>query len=638
MNISKTLTLGFGFLIAVLLAKITLNELITRKANASYEGIKNEVQPTILMLNRFTSINREFSLLTTDYLNNGGTITRNKINKITDVEFEYFISEINAVSSLPIGGEQKSILQNQIIEETRNLINLGKALTEILVTRQDFNDPKKVRLAKSSIKRPLSEKQDNLNNMLETLQFKYNRDFEIYQDNLASNLTSTSKTIQIIGIIGILLGVFLAIVIIRSISNPIQKLAEGAQQVSRGNYNLTVKPEGNNELTKLTHSFNKMTRELNASFSALNKAKQAIQVEQDKLTIALSGASMGMFEWDIVSNILKWDDVMFNMYDVKPTDFTHVFDAWKNRLHPDDLERIEQKLQKAVAGEAEFDTGFRVIWPNSEIHHIRAKGKVFRNEKGKPITMISLNWDVTKERELENTLKENSAQLEQKNKELNQFAYIASHDLQEPVNTMNAFSDLILKQYGDNLDDTGKEYLNYIKESGLRTRELIMDLLEYSRLGHSIQMKPLDMNQLLRDVLQDLSANITKSETEVVVEELPSIVGSELQLRSLFQNLISNAIKFSPASRKPKIRVSAKTLDNAVQFTVSDNGIGIEEKYFDKIFAVFKRLHTKTDYPGTGIGLANCKKITEMHNGSIWLDSVKDQGSNFHFTISTKPV
>ena len=199
---------------------------------------------------------------------------------------------------------------------------------------------------------------------------------------------------------------------------------------------------------------------------------------------------------------------------------------------------------------------------------------------------------------------------------------------------MNAFSDLLLKQYDEQLDDTAKEYLSFIKGSGVRARQLISDLLDYNRLERDKELRLLNMAQLVKEVLQDLTAKISESKGEVSVGEMRFVKGYELQLRLIFQNLISNAIKFIPPDRTPKITVASQELKNHIQYSISDNGIGIEEKHFEKIFAVFRRLHSKTEYSGTGIGLAHCKKIAEMHGGRIWVESEPEKGSTFHFTIS----
>lgn len=373
---------------------------------------------------------------------------------------------------------------------------------------------------------------------------------------------------------------------------------------------------------------------LNWDVTATIEQERIVSEQNTKLELSLSSGQVGLWEWNIQANELVWDDQMKTLYGVNDEMFTGAYNAWTTGLHPDDKTKSETEIQTAINGGAEFNTQFRVVWPDQSIHYLRATGTVFRDEKGNPIRMVGLNWDVTKERETAKAVEEYSKLLERTNQELNEFTYIASHDLQEPINTMNAFSDLLLKQYDDKLDDTAKEYLSFIKGSGVRARQLISDLLDYNRLERDKEIKLLNMNELVKEVLQDLSAKILESKGEVSVGEMRFVRGYELQLRLIFQNLISNAIKFIPEDRTPKISVTAQELEGHMQYSVSDNGIGIEEKHFDKIFAVFRRLHSKTEYSGTGIGLAHCKKIAEMHGGRIWVESEPGKGSTFHFTIS----
>lgn len=368
----------------------------------------------------------------------------------------------------------------------------------------------------------------------------------------------------------------------------------------------------------------------------LSLRERDLTIQKEKLELTLSAGTVGLWEWDIQTNDLVWDNQMKILYGVNDENFTGAYDAWTTGLHPEDRERSETEIQQAVNGEQKFNTNFRVVWPDNSVHYLRATGTVFRDENGKATQMVGLNWDVTKEREASLAIEEYSKLLETKNKELNEFSYIASHDLQEPINTITAFSDLLIKQYEEKLDDTAKQYLGYIIGSGVRAKELIADLLEYNRLGKDKALKQLKMNDLVNEVVQDLSASVHEAGAKISVEKLPQLKGYEVELRLIFQNLISNAIKFIPKERTPEITVNASKQNGFVQFSVSDNGIGIQEKHFHKIFAVFRRLHSKSDYAGTGIGLAHCKKIAEMHGGKIWVESEPEKGSTFHFTVSTR--
>ncbi len=233
-----------------------------------------------------------------------------------------------------------------------------------------------------------------------------------------------------------------------------------------------------------------------------------------------------------------------------------------------------------------------------------------------------------------------SLELEAKNKELEQFAYIASHDLQEPLNTISSFIGLIAEDYGESFDDVGKESLAFIKDASVRMKNLIDALLEYSRLGRSKDYTNINCNEVLKELLGDLKIVIEGARAKINIANLPVVNGSGIELRLLFQNLISNAIKFRDPDTTPQIDIScAKKKDpknvseEFWQFSVKDNGIGIPEEHKDRIFAIFQRLHSREQFKGTGIGLAHCKKIVESHGGEIWLESKEGKGSIFYFTI-----
>lgn len=241
--------------------------------------------------------------------------------------------------------------------------------------------------------------------------------------------------------------------------------------------------------------------------------------------------------------------------------------------------------------------------------------------------------DITERKKLELRERHYIKALETKNKELEQFAYIASHDLREPLQSIYSFIQLIDSDYSDLLDEVGKESIRYINDSINRMKNLIQGLLEYSRLGREAQLEELDLNDLVQEVLDDLNFSIHGSNAKITVNHLPTIKGYPVEIRLLFQNLISNAIKFRKKDVVPRIKVSSKKSKNYWRFEVSDNGIGIPSDYYEKIFTIFQRLHRREEYEGTGIGLAHCRKIIDLHHGEIWVESKPGQGSNFYFSI-----
>jgi len=225
---------------------------------------------------------------------------------------------------------------------------------------------------------------------------------------------------------------------------------------------------------------------------------------------------------------------------------------------------------------------------------------------------------------------------ELKNKELEQFNYIASHDLQEPLRTVSNYVQILEEDFSNQLSEEAKKHVQTISRATVRMSTLVRTLLEFSRLGRNKKMISVDCQTIVKNVVSDLNSLINTTGTTILIEELPVIQAYETELMQLFLNLINNAIQFRKKDAPPEIRIgSYNNPDDQLEFYVADNGMGIESKYFDRIFQIFQRLHTDPEGNGDGIGLANCKKIVEMHGGKIWVESEPGKGSTFRFTIET---
>jgi light-regulated signal transduction histidine kinase (bacteriophytochrome) len=220
------------------------------------------------------------------------------------------------------------------------------------------------------------------------------------------------------------------------------------------------------------------------------------------------------------------------------------------------------------------------------------------------------------------------------NNELKQFAYIASHELQEPLRTISNYMQVFEEDYCARLDENALKYLHQVKNSTRRMSILITSLLEFSRLGINKELTYVDCNQLIDEVISDLDIKIKTSNAIIEVKEMPKLNLYETEIHQLFQNLILNAIKFQEKGAQPKIQIRSEKINEKWKFSISDNGIGIPGEHFNRVFDIFQRLHNNEEnYIGSGIGLAYCKKIVQMHHGEIWVESNKEQGVTFHFTI-----
>jgi signal transduction histidine kinase len=252
---------------------------------------------------------------------------------------------------------------------------------------------------------------------------------------------------------------------------------------------------------------------------------------------------------------------------------------------------------------------------------------------GTPIAACHIARDVSERKHFEDILLRQSEELRRSNAELEQFAYVASHDLQEPLRMVASYMQLLAERYQGQLDAKADKYIGYAVDGARRMQALINDMLALSRVNsRGAVFAPADCNSVIGRVLHDLDANIRQSKALVECEGLPTVVADERQLGQLFQNLVGNALKFR-AQEAPHVRLRAEPRQGAWLFSVQDNGIGIDPEHTDKIFILFQRLHSRQKYDGTGIGLAICKKIVERHGGRIWVESQPGKGSTFKFTL-----
>ncbi|MBS1662772.1 MAG: PAS domain S-box protein [Bacteroidetes bacterium] len=267
-------------------------------------------------------------------------------------------------------------------------------------------------------------------------------------------------------------------------------------------------------------------------------------------------------------------------------------------------------------------------------HSIRFEGKNARMVVAHDVTERKIHEEQTRRLNLD--LARRAGELASSNAELERFAYIASHDLQEPLRMVSSFLQLLQKKYGGQLDAKADQYIHYAVDGAERMKALIMDLLEYSRVGTGKESFTwVDTSEVLKEVGDVFREKIISARATVNIGPMPTVWGDKVQVTQLFQNLISNALKYQ-SEAPPVISISATEAETHYQFSIEDNGIGIDPQFFDKIFIIFQRLHNKSDYSGTGIGLAICKKIVERHGGKIWVESTPQKGSTFYFTIIKK--
>jgi light-regulated signal transduction histidine kinase (bacteriophytochrome) len=268
---------------------------------------------------------------------------------------------------------------------------------------------------------------------------------------------------------------------------------------------------------------------------------------------------------------------------------------------------------------------------------------ILRNEQGKAVRLVGSQSDISYLKEYERSLKKLNEDLESQtrelivsNAELEQFAYVASHDLQEPLRMITSFLTKLDDKFGSQLNDKAKQYLDFAVDGASRMRQNILDLLQYSRVGKGdSELENINIKEVIDEVILLHQTDISECNAEIISGPMPNINNFMAPVVQVFSNLISNAIKYRKPDEKPVIRISARSLDNSWEFAISDNGIGIPNEYLQKIFVIFQRLHPKEKYGGTGIGLAVVKKIVENLGGKVWVESVPGNGSTFYFTLKS---
>lgn len=361
-----------------------------------------------------------------------------------------------------------------------------------------------------------------------------------------------------------------------------------------------------------------------------------IQEELSKLNyrfqISTEAAQIGIWDWEIKSNHLLWDVTTHKLYGLRKGQFKSTLEAWFDFIHPDYRGQVRNEIDTALAGDLEFNTEFRIQWTDYSIRYIKATATVQTDLEGNPERMIGIQWDITQEKEAE-IQRSRARKLELQNQELELFAYLASHDLQEPLRTVKSFVRLLEENPESNLSEKESSHLFYISQAANRMSTQIKDLLDYSRIGRDEERRLVDSESLLQHVKKDLWAQIVDTKAKIEINPLPVVNGYQMEMRILLQNLISNALKFHKDGVPPLIQISARPLPGHWEFCIKDNGIGIDQAFIDKIFLIFQRLHPQEKYEGTGIGLAHCHKIVDLHGGRIWVESTPGVGSAFYFTI-----
>jgi PAS domain S-box-containing protein len=382
--------------------------------------------------------------------------------------------------------------------------------------------------------------------------------------------------------------------------------------------------------TPLLDADGEITRWLGAANDVTERVERERYLEETKkrLEAAAEAGAVGTWEWHIPDDQIVTSASFAKKYGIDPDAATEgvSLDQFILAIHDDDRDRVKRNIEDAIESGEEYKDEYRVWDDDGELRWVVARGHVEYADDGTPVSFPGALADITERKQFERRLEESNERLEQ-------FAYAASHDLQEPLRMVTSYLQLIERRYADELDEDGEEFIEFAVDGADRMHDMIKGLLEYSRVERrGDPFEPVDLDAVLADVRQDLEIKIEESDATITAESLPRVEGDPGQLRQVFQNLLSNAIKYSD-NDPPQVDISAVRNGSKVIVSVTDEGIGIDPDERDQVFEVFQSLHAQDEHSGTGIGLALCKRIVERHGGDIWVESEPGEGTTFSFTL-----
>lgn len=468
---------------------------------------------------------------------------------------------------------------------------------------------------------------------------------EVDRDEALRPVIQLRNALLLIGLGTGFLALVVSVFVSRGLLRPVRRLLDGVQAFEGGNWDRPIGSTTSDELGALSRSFDRMAatrlqmeRELRSAHDGLEQrvAERTAELAVSEARYrALAEASQDMIlVIDQAHRVAYVNDFAARQFGSTAHDLIGLPES---DLFPEEGshglgQAIQRVLENGQASVLEHQARFAVrqLWLSTWLAPLE-------DSQGNIWGVMGVFRDITERKESEEALRRLTEDLTRSNAELEQFAYVASHDLQEPLRMVASYLQLIERRYHDRLDSDGLEFIHFAVDGATRMKVLINDLLALSRVStHHRELALVDANQVVADVQVQLDLMLKEKNAKLWVGPLPMVMADPVQLSQLFQNLISNGVKYQREEEAPTIRIWARelTVDAGMwQFSVQDNGIGVDSQYFDRIFVIFQRLHTRDQYGGTGIGLAISKRIVERHGGRIWIESTLGAGSTFHFTL-----
>lgn len=385
--------------------------------------------------------------------------------------------------------------------------------------------------------------------------------------------------------------------------------------------------DGDDEIAHLGTAFAGMIERLDHAYQDLERRNQTLLSNAERV------ARVGSAVWDLFSGRHLWSGQFHAILGLDTEDVQPSLSAFFDRVHPDDRARLSAALDGVVKKDARLTEDFRIVRADGEERVAQLRGQLARDEGGQPARVDLTLQDITERKRMEERFDTLVRELRRSNEELEQFAYVASHDLRQPLRVVGSYVTLIEETLESRLDQETREFMDFIRDGVKRMDLLITDLLAYSRVGRTSKDGPVDTGRALDMALIDLQVDIDDAAAKILhPKKMPVVLGDSSEMTRLFQNLIGNGVKYRAPDRAPVVEIGCADAGTNWEFFVRDNGIGIPPDHVERVFGIFQRLHARDEYEGTGIGLAICKKVVERQGGKIRIESEAGQGTTFRFT------
>jgi PAS domain S-box-containing protein len=379
--------------------------------------------------------------------------------------------------------------------------------------------------------------------------------------------------------------------------------------------------------------------------SERKQAEAALSKTTDRLNEAQRIGHIGSWELDILNNLLTWSDEIYQMFEIDPKQFGASYEAFLNAIHPDDREKVDFAYSNSLKTNTPYSIDHRLLFADGRIKYVQEQCETFYDCDGKPIRSVGIVQDITDRKKaeeeiqklnqkLEQRVSERTAQLEAANKELEAFAYSVSHDLRAPLRSIDGFSQALLDEYQDKVGEQGRTYLQRVRVATQRMAQLIDDMLNLSRISRTeMNISQVNLSKIAKEVADELCEAQPDREVEIIIQDEIKVLGDSHLLRVVLENLFVNAWKYTSKHASAHIEFGVQQQDGKPVYFIRDDGAGFEMKYAQKLFGAFQRLHTASEFPGTGIGLATVQRIIHRHGGNVWAEAEVENGATFYFTI-----